>query len=121
MESESRTVSGSSHQTIAIGVVLAVIVLIAIMQTSRDSAERPMFTPSDIEMVIDLNRATAEELRLLPGVGAKLASDIIELREQRGAFRSLEELMEVRGIKRTRFEQIRPYLVVTGDSLTTSP
>lgn len=80
-----------------------------------------MFTPSDIEMVIDLNRATAEELRLLPGVGAKLASDIIELREQRGAFRSLEELMEVRGIKRTRFEQIRPYLVVTGDSLTTSP
>jgi competence protein ComEA len=61
---------------------------------------------------IDLNRASAEELEQLPGIGPVLAARIVELRRQRGRFQSVEELLDVRGIGPKRLEQIRPYVVV---------
>ena len=47
---------------------------------------------------IDVNRAGADELRSLPGIGAGLARRIVGEREANGAFRSLAELRRVRGI-----------------------
>lgn len=47
---------------------------------------------------IDVNRASAEELLDLPGIGEKLAARIIEHRASRGPFRSLDELATVNGI-----------------------
>jgi competence protein ComEA len=61
---------------------------------------------------IDLNRASAEELEQLPGIGPVLAARIVELRRQRGRFQSVEELLDVHGIGPKRLEQIRPYVVV---------
>jgi competence ComEA-like helix-hairpin-helix protein len=47
---------------------------------------------------VDLNRAKAEELESLPRIGPTLAARIIEDRERRGPFASVEELARVRGI-----------------------
>ncbi|MGA1224568.1 MAG: ComEA family DNA-binding protein [Phycisphaerales bacterium] len=47
---------------------------------------------------IDLNRASVDELALLPEVGPSLASEIVADRATRGAFASVEELTRVRGI-----------------------
>lgn len=47
---------------------------------------------------IDLNRADAAELDQLPGIGPVLASRIVEHRRQAGPYRSVEELLAVRGI-----------------------
>ena len=47
---------------------------------------------------IDVNRADADELRSLPGIGPGLARRIVDDREARGIFRSLAELRRVRGI-----------------------
>lgn len=47
---------------------------------------------------IDLNRADAEVLDTLPGIGPRLAERIIALREEKGGFRSTEELLAVKGI-----------------------
>ena len=47
---------------------------------------------------LNLNRATAEELAGLPGIGAELAGRIVACREERGGFESVEEIMEVPGI-----------------------
>ena len=47
---------------------------------------------------IDLNAATAEELEVLPGIGAKLAARIVDERQQHGAFVSLSDLGRVPGI-----------------------
>ena len=52
---------------------------------------------------LDLNRATAEELAALPGIGAELAGRIVACREERGGFGSVEELMEVPGIGEGKF------------------
>ncbi len=61
---------------------------------------------------IDLNAATAEELEALPGVGPATAAAILAYRDQHGRFRSVEELLEVRGIGDAKLEQIRPLVQV---------
>lgn len=61
---------------------------------------------------INLNTATAEQLEGLPGIGPVTARAILEYRQQNGGFRSVDELIEVRGIGQKRLEQIRPYVVV---------
>jgi competence protein ComEA len=61
---------------------------------------------------IDINGATLEDLMLISGIGEKTAEKIIQLRQERGHFKRLEELMEVKGIKEKRFQQLKPYLSV---------
>lgn len=61
---------------------------------------------------LDINRASAEELEALPGIGPVLAARIVEYRQLHGRFQSVDELIEVRGIGPKRLEQIRPYVVV---------
>ena len=47
---------------------------------------------------LDLNRATAAELELLPGFGPSLAREVLRVRERSGGFRSLEKVGAVRGV-----------------------
>ena len=57
--------------------------------------------------LIDVNRATAEQLEELPGVGPSIARAIVDHREANGPFHTVDELLEVRGIGPSRLEQIR--------------
>lgn len=57
--------------------------------------------------LIDINTATAEELKLLPGIGDALAGAIVDYREEKGAFESLEQLMDVPGIGESRFAAVK--------------
>ncbi|MDO5733514.1 MAG: helix-hairpin-helix domain-containing protein [Eubacteriales bacterium] len=61
---------------------------------------------------IDLNRASREELCQVRGIGPKLAEAIIQYREQVGAFKSLEELKQVKGIKNKKFLDISEGLYI---------
>ena len=58
--------------------------------------------------VLDLNTATAEQLEELPGVGPATALAIVEHRTERGRFRSVDDLLEVRGIGEAKLAAIRP-------------
>jgi len=70
--------------------------------------------PSGYETTfIDLNTASKEELMTLPHVGEVLADQIILYREQNGGFRSVEELMEVRGIGESIFADVKDFLAVS--------
>ncbi len=71
---------------------------------------------------LNLNRATLEDLQLLPGVGTILAKRILERREKKGNFHSVDELLEVKGIGKKRLDGIRPLiLVATGPERTAAP
>ena len=63
---------------------------------------------------VNVNTATAEELQLLPGIGAARADALIQLRKQRGGFKSLEQLKDVKGIGDASLERLRPYVRFQG-------
>ena len=47
---------------------------------------------------ININTASADELQLLSGVGPSTANAIVDYREQNGAFGSVEDLVNIKGI-----------------------
>ena len=61
---------------------------------------------------ININTADAQQLMTLQGIGEKKAKDIIAYREENGPFSSIEEIMNVGGIKSAVFEKIRDAIVV---------
>jgi len=67
---------------------------------------------------VDLNRATARELQLIPGLGPKLVEGILEHRRRIGGFRSLEQLTEIPGIKSQRARVLAKYLRISPNSET---
>lgn len=61
---------------------------------------------------LDLNRATAEDLQGLPGIGPVLAKRVLDHRKSLGSFRSVEELMQVKGIGRKKLASLRAHVRV---------
>jgi competence ComEA-like helix-hairpin-helix protein len=61
---------------------------------------------------IDLNRATAEDLRTLPGIGPTLAQRIVAYRDEVHSFMEPGELMAVSGISEATYQQIADRLMV---------
>jgi competence ComEA-like helix-hairpin-helix protein len=66
---------------------------------------------------IDPNRASAAELMLLPGVGPKLAQAIVSQREQRGPFRDLQALRQVRGLGDKTLQKLRAFVTLGSEGL----
>ncbi len=61
---------------------------------------------------INLNIAGIEELALLPGIGKKTAEKIINLRSVIGRFKKLEDLLQVKGIGKKKFNNIKKYIFI---------
>ena len=64
------------------------------------------------EILISINSASIKELMTLNGIGEELAKRIIDYRMHNGGFKSLEELMEVKGIGPSKYEKIKEYITL---------
>lgn len=73
-----------------------------------EAATQPPTEPGPL----DLNRATAQELTTLPGIGEVLAQRIVDYREAHGSFQSVEELIAVEGIGEGKLEKLRELVTV---------
>ncbi len=62
--------------------------------------------------MVNLNTAGKEELETLPGIGPKVAERIVEYREKFGPFKSVEELLEIKGIGPKKLQKIKPLVTV---------
>jgi len=60
---------------------------------------------------INLNAATSEELQLVPGIGPATADKILLMRKSYGAFKSVDDLLAIRGIGKKRLDKMRRYLI----------
>ena len=61
---------------------------------------------------VNLNTATVEQLTTVPGVGPKLAARIVEQRQKSGSFKSVQEILTVKGIGEKNLAKIQTYLTV---------
>ena len=62
---------------------------------------------------VDLNSASVSDLESLPGVGRRTAERIVEYRQKNGAFKKIEELMNVKGIGEKSFLKLKPLITVS--------
>jgi competence protein ComEA len=71
--------------------------------------------------VVNVNTASADELQLLPGIGAARADALVALRKQRGGFKSVEELKDVKGIGDAGLVKLRPFVRLEGKTTARLP
>ena len=74
--------------------------------------ERNKKPPPPEEKSININKAGINQLVSLPGIGEKTAQKIIKLRDERGGFKNLEELKDVKGIGEVKFNKIKKFLYI---------
>ena len=61
---------------------------------------------------VNLNQATKEQLMTLPGIGEAKAQSILNYRQEKGSFTSVEEIMNIEGIKEGVFQNIKDHITV---------
>ncbi len=101
------------------GVIAAIVVVNLLFWVENPICIQPDPQQSSTESLeilskVDLNTADAGELCTLPGVTQALAQEILIVRERRGSFERVEDLVRVQGITRQMvtqwIEQGRVYL-----------
>ena len=104
--------------TIVIGLFLAALVAGAPVAQAQAAAAAAKKTPAAARdrataaAPVNLNAATLTQLQTLPGVGASTAQRILEYRQKNGAFKKVEELMNVKGLGEKSFLKLKPLITV---------
>ena len=61
---------------------------------------------------ININTATQTELETLPGIGPSTSLKIVNYREEKGKFKTIEDIKEVSGIGDAKYENIKDLICV---------
>lgn len=80
--------------------------------STDDNSETGASEPVSEDGRININTATAHELRTLDGIGETKAYAIIEYREEHGNFKSVDELVNVSGIGEKTVDRLRDMITV---------
>lgn len=62
--------------------------------------------------LVNINKASKEQLMTLPGIGESRAEQIIQYRETNGPFGDIGDIMKISGIKEAAFTKIKEYICV---------
>jgi competence protein ComEA len=82
---------------------------------AKSATARQRATPA---APVNLNAASLAQLQTLPGVGASTAQRILDYRQKNGAFKKIEELMNVKGLGEKSFLKLKPLVSVGADKTT---
>lgn len=63
-------------------------------------------------VVVNVNKATLEELVKVRGIGPVMAKRIIEHRDRNGAFKAIDDLTQVQGIGGNKLQRIKDQVTV---------
>ncbi|MDD5583590.1 MAG: ComEA family DNA-binding protein [Candidatus Omnitrophica bacterium] len=67
-------------------------------------------TSYSADTIVNINKASQEELETIPGIGPAFAQRIIAYRVQNGDFQTLEDLKKVKGIGAKKLGQMKEYV-----------
>ena len=77
-------------------------------KTAKTSIKKEELLPASI----NINAASENELQKLPRIGPAKAKLIIEYRNAKGNFNSIDELLKVKGIGEKTLEKLKPFIIV---------
>ena len=70
---------------------------------------------------ININSANSDELQQVPGIGPATAEKILQMRKSYGPFKSVDDLLAIKGLGRKRLDKMRKYLTVGKSSASAKP
>lgn len=79
---------------------------------SIDKDSRALGTEAQETELVNINKASLEELMSLPGIGQAKAALIIDYRTKQGAFSKKEDLMKISGIKEGVYSKVKDFISV---------
>src|SRR5712664_4056739 len=82
------------------------LILCLLLCTGAFAKKKPPAKP------VNINSATSEELQQVPGIGPATAEKILQMRKSYGAFKSIDDLLAIRGLGPKRLEKMRKYLTI---------
>ncbi len=103
--SESKTVQKIQHE-------LPPVTSISNNEPPRASKQGVKFQTARVPSLVNLNVSSRKELESLPGIGKVLAGRIVTYRSTYGAFRQVEDLVNVSGIGEKRLKRLEPFVTV---------
>ena len=62
---------------------------------------------------VNINTATSEQLQQVPGIGPATTEKILLMRKSYGSFKSVDDLLAIKGLGKKRLEKMRKYLTVS--------
>ena len=87
--------------------LLSILVIgLLLSQSSLAAKKKPPERP------VNLNTANSEQLQQVPGIGPATAGKILQMRKTYGPFKSVDDLLAIRGLGAKRLEKMRKYLTV---------
>lgn len=90
---------------------LCLVCSVAVLPAKKKPPARP----------VNINTATSEELQQVPGIGPATAGKILQMRKTYGPFKSVDDLLAIRGLGPKRLEKMRKYLTVGKTAAPKSP
>jgi competence protein ComEA len=81
----------------------------------KTTASRAPAAKATASSPVNINSASVAQLQTLPGIGASTAQRIVDYRQKNGAFKKIEELMNVKGIGEKSFLKLKPVVTVGAD------
>lgn len=88
---------------VSTGLMAVVLALAVLVGAPAD----PIAAGADHDDVIDINKATLDELTSIPGIGPVTAQRIIDFRKENGNFKTVDDLLKVKGIGEKLLDRIR--------------
>ncbi|HXN51545.1 MAG TPA: helix-hairpin-helix domain-containing protein [Candidatus Acidoferrum sp.] len=98
-----------------IRLLLSLLAFCFVFAAASGATKKPPLKP------ININTANSEELQEVPGIGPVTAEKILQMRKSYGAFKSVDDLLSIRGIGKKRLEKMRKYLTVTKSAQPNKP
>jgi len=83
---------------------------------TKESFTSKAETPKAAIKKIDINTATEEDFKALPGIGDVLSRRIVKFRNSIHGFKSVDDISKTYGLSDSAFQLILPYLTISGDN-----